>query len=697
MKLDLMVRRINSMLIDTENMVIRDESVKLRLAELRHAAYHAELVLDDFDYEEIRAKNEQQAFNNSLLTEILCRANFFKREIDDIVTGWKNFTLTDQDGFRRPHDNHVSPTTSLLDPSQVIGRGTEKNKITSMLLGDDHDMLQTLQEKLLEKITGKKFLLVLDDVWDVESRWWETLQQPLALAAAAGSSVMVTTRNQYVARVMDAQLLVNLDGLHVNDSWRLFWRVVLPNDVSQSVIDVPSELKADQLGTKDHGQKKMEDVAASYIEDLVQMSFLSRSTALKVVMHDLIYDLAQSIAKETSFSIALGDSCVAHIYYLEGSLFQSAQLRNIRVLDMSSDNAMFHWTEMNLPESIGELKHLCYLSTLYLPKGIWKLRRLRSLLFPCMSPMEVPQGINGMPYLQTLSAFTVSALNNDAATLSALGGLDSLRGKLRILELQNITKKRIWEAAKANMSNKRLTQLSLEWNSSLCEVNTIESTPYPDEKVLDSLRPHTCIGRLNISGFRGASFPAWLSDNSFRRITQVEFADCIHCECLPTLGHLTALKQLKLEGLKKIKTINAEFYGKEDVPFPSLEKLCLFGMEEWETWWPAGSQGAFPLLQELVLMECNELVALPICDLKAIKELTVMRCNKLSTLKRIEDHCKMVIKDTFAGKPSYGQKSRGREMVAGQPCFLPSLATVRTDHWCWRSKVGFRRFWRTGE
>uniref|UniRef100_A0A0A9BVP8 Uncharacterized protein n=1 Tax=Arundo donax TaxID=35708 RepID=A0A0A9BVP8_ARUDO len=703
--------------------------------------------------------------------------------------------------------------------------------------------LESLQKRLVAIITGKKVFLVLDDVWDEGSASCEMLLQPLVLAAAA-SRVMVTTRNQLVATAMDAQFIVHLEGLDAQDSWTLFWRVVLPCDDCQNAQNVTPELKAvgwrivekshgvplvvravgallsrntslelwEDVATsdlweldmakehvmpilrlsydylpahlkpcfrfcggyprghefqaeelarlwcalgfaRDSGLKKMEAVACSYIDEFVQRSFLSRSTPL-VLMHDLVYDLAQSIEKEAKCATARNGSCVVHCnvflhdankvhhgscslrsvlidihgcegstYYLERSLFESGNIRNLRVLDMSGDFVTFNWTEINLPESVGELKHLRYLSlcqktipdficklyklqtlvnhsadTLYLPNGIWKLNKLRNLLFPRMSPVAMPRGINGMTNLQALSAFTVSKVSSDVAILSALGDLDGLQGELRILELQNITNKRVLEAAEANLSSKRLTQLALEWNASLSE----DPTPYPDEQVLNSLRPNTCIGRLRLSGYRGASFPTWLSDNSFRRITHVEIVDCNHCECLPALGQLTGLKQLKLEGLKKMKTIDAEFYGIGGVPFPSLQKLQCFGMEEWKTWWPAGNLGAFPALQDLVLMECKELVALPVCNLQALTELTVTGCKNLSTLKQIEDHCKLVIRETYAGKSSNGLKSHDqelrfqRESSAQQPCFLPSLATVRTEDWYWRSRVGFRRFWRTG-
>nr|CAN60875.1 hypothetical protein VITISV_017859 [Vitis vinifera] len=69
----------------------------------------------------------------------------------------------------------------------------------------DHS-LDLLQHQLKDNLGNKKFLLVLDDVWDVESLDWESwdrLRTPLH-AAAQGSKIVVTSRSETVAKVMRA-------------------------------------------------------------------------------------------------------------------------------------------------------------------------------------------------------------------------------------------------------------------------------------------------------------------------------------------------------------------------------------------------------------------------------------------------------------------------------------------------------------
>ncbi|KAM5556633.1 putative disease resistance protein RGA3 [Rosa sericea] len=65
------------------------------------------------------------------------------------------------------------------------------------------DSLQILMECIHSLIEGKKFLLVLDDVWNPRHTQWEELIKPFC-HGAVGSRVLVTTRNEEVATLMKA-------------------------------------------------------------------------------------------------------------------------------------------------------------------------------------------------------------------------------------------------------------------------------------------------------------------------------------------------------------------------------------------------------------------------------------------------------------------------------------------------------------
>ncbi|KAI3445044.1 hypothetical protein Pfo_001709 [Paulownia fortunei] len=85
----------------------------------------------------------------------------------------------------------------------------------------DMDQLQTLLEK---EISRKKFLLVLDNVWNKNRDNWLKLKE-LLLSGARGSQVIVTTRMEVVATIFGTIPPYVLQSLSQDMSWSLFKQV----------------------------------------------------------------------------------------------------------------------------------------------------------------------------------------------------------------------------------------------------------------------------------------------------------------------------------------------------------------------------------------------------------------------------------------------------------------------------------------
>uniref|UniRef100_A0A0E0REY5 Uncharacterized protein n=5 Tax=Oryza TaxID=4527 RepID=A0A0E0REY5_ORYRU len=84
-----------------------------------------------------------------------------------------------------------------------------------------HQELSLLQPILREAISGKKIFLVMDDMWSVHA-WNNSLRIPLVNSAAQGSWVLITTRDERVAREMKAiQPYHRVDILSRQDAWLL--------------------------------------------------------------------------------------------------------------------------------------------------------------------------------------------------------------------------------------------------------------------------------------------------------------------------------------------------------------------------------------------------------------------------------------------------------------------------------------------
>ncbi|XP_048325565.2 disease resistance protein RGA2-like [Ziziphus jujuba] len=92
-------------------------------------------------------------------------------------------------------------------------------------LKGSHQNLETLEalfQRIRESIEGKKFLLVLDDVWSDDRDKWEKFIQLLRLGAV-GSRVLVTTRKVEVATMMGAAAeMITLQLLSDEYCWSIF-------------------------------------------------------------------------------------------------------------------------------------------------------------------------------------------------------------------------------------------------------------------------------------------------------------------------------------------------------------------------------------------------------------------------------------------------------------------------------------------
>ncbi|KAJ0717085.1 putative P-loop containing nucleoside triphosphate hydrolase, leucine-rich repeat domain superfamily [Helianthus annuus] len=87
-----------------------------------------------------------------------------------------------------------------------------------------------LQEALKDHVKGKKFLLVLDDIWSESYEDWETLVKPL-YTCASGSKIIITTRkDQLLKQLVYNPLNKQLESLSDDDALSLLARNALGVD-----------------------------------------------------------------------------------------------------------------------------------------------------------------------------------------------------------------------------------------------------------------------------------------------------------------------------------------------------------------------------------------------------------------------------------------------------------------------------------
>ncbi|XP_027335667.1 putative disease resistance protein RGA3 [Abrus precatorius] len=85
---------------------------------------------------------------------------------------------------------------------------------------EDKLSLDNLQNRLRQNLSGKKYLLVLDDVWNESHKKWAELRTYF-LCGAQDSKILVTTRSEIVGKTMTASTFYPLKGLTEEESWSL--------------------------------------------------------------------------------------------------------------------------------------------------------------------------------------------------------------------------------------------------------------------------------------------------------------------------------------------------------------------------------------------------------------------------------------------------------------------------------------------
>ncbi|XP_047338872.1 disease resistance protein RGA2-like [Impatiens glandulifera] len=93
--------------------------------------------------------------------------------------------------------------------------------IKSILEEKSEASLEELQKKVKDKLTGKRYLIVLDDVWNENKDEWNRLRSILDYGAN-GAFLFVTTRKRRVAEIMKTIPHFDLPSLSNDNCWLLF-------------------------------------------------------------------------------------------------------------------------------------------------------------------------------------------------------------------------------------------------------------------------------------------------------------------------------------------------------------------------------------------------------------------------------------------------------------------------------------------
>ncbi|WRX29261.1 NB-ARC - like 10 [Theobroma cacao] len=481
-------------------------------------------------------------------------------------------------------------------------------------VGDlDLDQVQTILDK---KLRGKRYLLVLDDVWNENNLKWDDFSKYLVFGAP-GSKILVTTRSKAVASTMGVCVPYLLEGLNEHQSWTLFNQVAFEGqgqiDLDFKVIgeDVARRCKGVPLTIKCLGalmRQKPNKNYWSFVQENGIWELLEKDDNVFPVLR-LSYDHLPSHLKQCfAFCSLFSKDCIiykdelihswrahGYIQLREGNeniqqigneYFNDLLSRSFFQEEKKDDDGNICYTmhdlihdfalsvagnkEMEvLPNAIAKLHNLQTLLLLdcwrlkELPRDIRQLISLEYLNIDSYNGLRcLPKGLRELTSLQRLDRFIVNSVST-AATLNELRDLNDLGNCLRIGEL-NLVRNVELECEEANLKKKkRLQSLQLYWGYS----SEPRVASEKEESLLNILEPHPNLKELTVSDYGGARFASWLS--SLTNLVKLDIDCCWNCQHLPPLDYLSTLKSLTLQF----------FNALEELPpldhLPSLESLTL--------------------------------------------------------------------------------------------------------------------------
>lgn len=307
-----------------------------------------------------------------------------------------------------------------------------------------------------------------------------------------------------------------------------------------------------------------------------------------------------------------------------------------------------------LPESICFLCNLqflilrgCY-QLMKLPSNLRNLINLWHLVVTYVDLIrEMRLGIKELKCRQTLSNFIVG--KGTGSRLKDLKDLKFLRGELCISRIDNVTN--LQDIRETILTDKEdLEVLKLEWSSQFDD----SWNEALEKNVLDMLQPYRSLKELTVKCYGGTVFPSWLGDPLFSNIVLLRLEDCEKCTSLPSLGLLGSHKNLRIKGMRRLKSICFEIYGEGcSNPFQALETLCFEDLPEWEHWNSIKENEPverFPFLLQLSIVKCPRLCGRLPNHLPVLVKLVIYECvqlvvsfSSLPLLCKLEiDRCKGV-------------------------------------------------------
>ncbi|KAG6498154.1 putative disease resistance protein RGA3 [Zingiber officinale] len=147
------------------------------------------------------------------------------------------------------NDARVQDHFASLRMWKVVGAEFDPAKIMKSVLqlaahkSVEISEIDLVRQKLEKALSGKRFLLVLDDVWNEDPFEWGKLKAALT-CGASGSKILVTTRSQQVSKIMGSSNTTHqLQQLSEDDCLSLFQQFAFGDQaVDQKLMEISKQI-----------------------------------------------------------------------------------------------------------------------------------------------------------------------------------------------------------------------------------------------------------------------------------------------------------------------------------------------------------------------------------------------------------------------------------------------------------------------
>ncbi|XXG41056.1 hypothetical protein AAC387_Pa01g1610 [Persea americana] len=325
--------------------------------------------------------------------------------------------------------------------------------------------LDAIQVSIKEALKEKRFLLVLDDVWNENCNDWDALRAPL-MFGARGSRILVTTRSKTVSQRVSSNMGTVpthfLRGLSDDDSWSLFERRAFvdgDSDTHPDLVKIGKEIvnkcNGLPLAVKTLGGLSCSAVDVDQWEKILKSEIWELPEegndilhALRLSYHHLPAHLKRCFAycgcliDKGQWGVT-GNKLI--LQWMAQGFIQPKRSTSEQMEDIGREylaDLVSRCCITELPESIGDLLQLRYLDLSdakieRLPKSTTRLYNLQTLkLTGCNKLAEVPELIGDLLQLRYLSLYCTDIVRLPKSTtrLYNLQTLD-LSGCQRLVEL----------------------------------------------------------------------------------------------------------------------------------------------------------------------------------------------------------------------------------------------------------------------